>query len=76
LLEALGAMGKPLIVVLTTGGALSAPWVNEHADALLARGIPVRREATRLRKPLPAKTIPRDACRLLSIALPAIYRHL
>jgi beta-glucosidase len=36
LLEALGATGKPLIVVLTTGSALAVSWVNEHADALLA----------------------------------------
>ncbi len=36
LLEAVGATGKPLIVVLTTGSAVAVPWVNEHADALLA----------------------------------------
>ena len=36
LLEALGSTGKPLIVVLTTGSALAVPWVNDHADALLA----------------------------------------
>ncbi len=40
LLEALGATGKPLIVVLTTGSALAVPWVNEHADALLAAWYP------------------------------------
>ncbi len=40
LLEALAAMGKPLIVVLTTGSALAVPWVNEHADALLAAWYP------------------------------------
>jgi beta-glucosidase len=36
LLEALGATGKPLIVVLVSGSALSVPWANDHADALLA----------------------------------------
>jgi beta-glucosidase len=40
LLEALGATGKPLIVVLTTGSALAVPWANEHADALLAAWYP------------------------------------
>jgi len=40
LLEALGATGKPLIVVLTAGSALAVPWVNEHADALLAAWYP------------------------------------
>jgi beta-glucosidase len=40
LLETLGATGKPLIVVLTTGSALAVPWVNEHADALLAAWYP------------------------------------
>jgi beta-glucosidase len=40
LLEALSATGKPLIVVLNTGSALAVPWVNEHADALLAAWYP------------------------------------
>jgi len=40
LLEALGATGKPLIVVLTSGSALAVPWVDEHADALLAAWYP------------------------------------
>jgi beta-glucosidase len=35
LLEAVGATGKPLIVVLTAGGALAVQWAKEHADALL-----------------------------------------
>jgi beta-glucosidase len=40
LLEALGATGKPLIVVLMSGSALAVPWVNEHADGLLAAWYP------------------------------------
>ncbi|MGA3131747.1 MAG: glycoside hydrolase family 3 C-terminal domain-containing protein [Terracidiphilus sp.] len=40
LLEALGATGKPLIVVLMTGSALAVPWAYEHADALLAAWYP------------------------------------
>ncbi|PYX41481.1 MAG: beta-glucosidase, partial [Acidobacteria bacterium] len=35
LLEALGATGKPLIVVLMNGSALSVNWANEHANAIL-----------------------------------------
>jgi beta-glucosidase len=40
LLEALGATGKPLIVVLTAGGALAVPWAKEHADALFVAWYP------------------------------------
>jgi beta-glucosidase len=40
LLETLGATGKPLIVVLTTGSAVAVPWASEHADALLAAWYP------------------------------------
>jgi beta-glucosidase len=40
LLEALGATGKPLIVVLMSGSALAVPLANEHADALLAAWYP------------------------------------
>jgi len=35
LLEAVHATGKPLIVVLMNGSALSVNWVNEHANAIL-----------------------------------------
>jgi beta-glucosidase len=35
LLEALKATGKPLIVVLMNGSALSVNWAKEHADAIL-----------------------------------------
>jgi beta-glucosidase len=35
LLEALTATGKPLVVVLTNGSALSVNWANEHANAIL-----------------------------------------
>jgi beta-glucosidase len=40
LLEALGATGKPLIVVLTSGSALAVQWAREHADALLEAWYP------------------------------------
>ena len=35
LLEALNATGKPLIVVLMNGSALSVNWANDHANAIL-----------------------------------------
>jgi beta-glucosidase len=35
LLKALQATGKPLVVVLMNGSALSVNWANEHADAIL-----------------------------------------
>ena len=35
LLEALGATGKPLIVVLMNGSALAVSWANAHANAIL-----------------------------------------
>jgi beta-glucosidase len=35
LLEALKSTGKPLVVVLMNGSALSVNWANEHADAIL-----------------------------------------
>jgi beta-glucosidase len=35
LLEAMKGKGKPLVVVLMNGSALSVNWANEHADAIL-----------------------------------------
>jgi len=35
LLEAVAATGKPLVVVLMNGSAMSVNWVKEHANALL-----------------------------------------
>jgi beta-glucosidase len=35
LLEALKATGKPIVVVLMNGSALSVNWANEHANAIL-----------------------------------------
>ena len=35
LLEAMKRTGKPLVVVLMNGSALSVNWANEHADAIL-----------------------------------------
>jgi beta-glucosidase len=40
LLHALGATGKPLVVVLTSGSALGVNWANEHANAILEAWYP------------------------------------
>ena len=40
LLEALAATGKPLVVVLTSGGAVELDWAKTHADAILAAWYP------------------------------------
>ncbi len=40
LLEALGAAGKPLVVVLMSGSALAATWAQEHAAAVLEAWYP------------------------------------
>jgi len=40
LLEALGATGKPLVVVLQNGSALAVSWAAEHASAILEAWYP------------------------------------
>jgi beta-glucosidase len=40
LLEAVGAMGKPLIVVLQNGSALAVSWAAQHAGAILEAWYP------------------------------------
>ncbi len=40
LLQALGATGKPLVVVLTNGSALAVNWAKEHANAILEAWYP------------------------------------
>jgi beta-glucosidase len=40
LLEAVAATGKPLIVVLASGGAVELDWAKTHADAILAAWYP------------------------------------
>jgi beta-glucosidase len=40
LLEALSAIGKPLVVVLQSGSAVALNWANQHADAVLEAWYP------------------------------------
>ncbi|MGA2570234.1 MAG: glycoside hydrolase family 3 C-terminal domain-containing protein [Terracidiphilus sp.] len=58
LLEAVGATGKPLIVVLTSGGALALPWVNDHADALLVAWYPGEEGGDAIAETLTGKSNP------------------
>ena len=58
LLEALGATGKPLIVVLTTGSALATPWITEHAAALLVAWYPGEEGGNAIAETLAGKNNP------------------
>jgi beta-glucosidase len=40
LIEAVGAAGKPLVVVLTSGSALGVNWAKDHANAILEAWYP------------------------------------
>ena len=40
LLESVGATGKPLVVVLLNGSALSIGWAKQHANAILEAWYP------------------------------------
>jgi beta-glucosidase len=48
LLQAIHAVGKPLIVVLINGSALSVNWANEHANAILEAWYPGEEGGTAL----------------------------
>jgi beta-glucosidase len=48
LLQAIHAVGKPLIVVLINGSALAVNWANEHANAILEAWYPGEEGGTAL----------------------------
>lgn len=52
LLEALAATGKPLVVVLASGGAIELDWAKTHADAILAAWYPGQSGGTALAETL------------------------
>ena len=54
LLEAVKAAGKPLVVVLMNGSALSVNWADKNANAILEAWYPGKREARRSPIPLQA----------------------
>jgi len=58
LLEALGDLGKPLIVVLTSGSEVSMPWAQDHANAVLAAWYPGESGGTAIAQTLTGKNNP------------------
>ncbi len=58
LLEALAATGKPLVVVLLNGSALSVTWAQEHANAILEAWYPGESGGTAIAQTLSAKNNP------------------
>ncbi len=58
LLEALAATGKPLVVVLLNGSALSVNWAHEHARAVLEAWYPGESGGTAIAQTLNGKNNP------------------
>ena len=52
LLEAMGATGKPLVVVLQSGSAVALNWANQHAAAILEAWYPGVEGGTAIRRTL------------------------
>jgi beta-glucosidase len=52
LLEAVGASGKPVIVVLMSGSAVAMTWAKEHADAILVAWYPGEQGGTAIAQTL------------------------
>jgi beta-glucosidase len=68
LLQAIHAVGKPLIVVLINGSALSVNWANKHANAIVEAWYPGEEGGTALAEVLlgeynPAGRLPVTFCR-------------
>jgi len=58
LIEALGAAGKPLVIVLTNGSALAVNWANSHANAILDAFYPGEEGGTAVAQTLSGKNNP------------------
>ncbi|GGH03347.1 glycoside hydrolase family 3 [Silvibacterium dinghuense] len=58
LLEALGATGKPLVVVLMNGSALAVDWAQQHARAILEAWYPGEAGGTAIAETLEGKNNP------------------
>ena len=58
LLERAAASGKPLIVVLMSGGAVALDWAKQHADAILAAWYPGQAGGTAIAQALAGDTNP------------------
>ncbi|HKR76806.1 MAG TPA: glycoside hydrolase family 3 C-terminal domain-containing protein [Rhodanobacter sp.] len=58
LLERAAASGKPLVVVLMSGGAVALDWAKQHADAILAAWYPGQAGGTAIAQALAGDTNP------------------
>jgi beta-glucosidase len=58
LLEALGATGKPLVVVLMNGSALAVDWAQRHANAILEAWYPGEEGGTAIAQTLAGENNP------------------
>lgn len=58
LLERMAALGKPLVLVLLSGSALSVPWAQEHVPAILQQFYPGQAGGSALAEVLFGKTSP------------------
>nr|WP_225561556.1 glycoside hydrolase family 3 protein [Rhodanobacter sp. DHB23] len=58
LLEHAAASGKPLVVVLMSGGAVALDWAKQHADAILAAWYPGQAGGTAIAQALAGDTNP------------------
>jgi beta-glucosidase len=58
LIEALGATGKPLVVVLTNGSALGVNWAQAHANAILEAWYPGEEGGAAIAETLSGKNNP------------------
>jgi beta-glucosidase len=58
LLEALGATGKPLVVVLMNGSALAVDWAQQHAAAILEAWYPGEEGGTAIAQTLAGENNP------------------
>jgi beta-glucosidase len=58
LLQALGATGKPLVVVLTNGSALAVNWAKDHANAIIDAWYPGEEGGTAVAQTLSGRNNP------------------
>jgi beta-glucosidase len=58
LIEELGKTGKPLVVVLTSGSAVSMQWAQDHANAVLAAWYPGENGGTAIAQTLTGENNP------------------
>ncbi len=76
LIEALGATGKPLVVVLTNGSALGVNWAKDHANAIIDAFYPGEEGGTAVAETLSGKNNPAGRCLSLFTRMCPSFRRL